>query len=440
MGVYEGTKKRRRYCDNPAPKHGGNKCFGALKATTTCGKTQCGMTFGPWAPWECFNPGTASNIDVMNEAKTTYTTIESVACGPGQRARTRKGDNEFVDIQRTKYCNRWTDEAGTLKTPKVLLPAVRIYGDNEDACLADAALLKIEITTKITPWSLPDTDDYAGCRATPCSSSSHIYPKCKRSEYIKDTFNANQPRCGGTNFVICCKEWFKWVTPMRSGVTQCGFKTGISDSNIKTVTVVSKDSEHFVGFPLTMQTKRIDEKQHCIEFIKTHRGTPELNYGTFWTIIYIRNPIAVSVCAACTEKFDKKAIFWQEEKPKMIKLYNSSDKGAAQYFFSPRFDGKCTGGKWWYEKDCENARTKVQCENPAAILHNSQGIFECKWKYIKDPEPDYCFWAEEENKSDPCKTANKAKIGNFDWYTSANTEKKKKEKQQFLCCPKEKQD
>ena len=32
------------------------------------------------------------------------------------------------------------------------------YGDNEDACLADAALLKIEITKKITPWSLPDSN------------------------------------------------------------------------------------------------------------------------------------------------------------------------------------------------------------------------------------------------------------------------------------------
>ncbi|XP_076472736.1 SCO-spondin-like isoform X3 [Babylonia areolata] len=69
----EGTKSRTRECDNPAPQHGGNTCYGPGTDSVQCNTAACPID-GNWGSWGPYKPC-------------------SVTCGEGSKSRTRQCDN-----------------------------------------------------------------------------------------------------------------------------------------------------------------------------------------------------------------------------------------------------------------------------------------------------------------------------------------------------------
>ncbi|XP_076472746.1 uncharacterized protein LOC143302101 isoform X13 [Babylonia areolata] len=69
----EGSKSRTRQCDNPAPQHGGNTCYGPGTDSVQCNTAACPID-GNWGSWGPYGPC-------------------SVTCGEGSKSRTRQCDN-----------------------------------------------------------------------------------------------------------------------------------------------------------------------------------------------------------------------------------------------------------------------------------------------------------------------------------------------------------
>ncbi|XP_060598714.1 semaphorin-5A-like [Ruditapes philippinarum] len=68
-----GSQSRTRDCNNPAPQHGGNFCFGLRSETSTCNIKICPLD-GNWSPWHTWSAC-------------------SVTCGTGNQSRTRDCNN-----------------------------------------------------------------------------------------------------------------------------------------------------------------------------------------------------------------------------------------------------------------------------------------------------------------------------------------------------------
>ncbi|TRY80698.1 hypothetical protein TCAL_03972 [Tigriopus californicus] len=69
------VETRSRSCTNPAPKHGGDSCFGSEQEVRNCtSEAICPGSWSAWVPWSACNPSIGD-------------------CGDGAKSRTRTCDN-----------------------------------------------------------------------------------------------------------------------------------------------------------------------------------------------------------------------------------------------------------------------------------------------------------------------------------------------------------
>ena len=103
---------------------------------------------------------------------------------------------------------------------------------------------------------------------------------------------------------------------MRRGVTRCG-----------------DDPDLVLWFDLTLATKTLlSEEEECERLINQYPGKKDLNYFHFITKIYIRNPIIVSKCGVCLDKFQK-----LDKKIDIDYMLQKYESPYGQFFYSLKF-------------------------------------------------------------------------------------------------------